>query len=332
MESNENKVSILAKWIGTETKSIDSIESVTSVHFQKATELIISHLKSIHSDCTYYLFFDELDEGYNSNDRNLNLLILALLRAVENCFLELKDFLNLRPILALRSDIYNNLEDNDLNKLDDYLINLKWTTESHSPYSLYDLVNARINASINVENPMKAWECISNNTHPAIPRKIKTLWDFMYNRTFERPRDIVKFLKVCSKLHYNGKIQFNAMKTAEIDYSEWFYKEFRDEIQSHFTIWQEATQAVIKLGQGVFSFDDIKPFLDMDPSIKSFMESNNKSHHDVLETLFDFGLLGTLSSSNRWFFKYKDHNLPFNSTQKMIVHFGFTRKFRIKAY
>ncbi|MBP6303290.1 MAG: hypothetical protein KBB37_07230 [Bacteroidia bacterium] len=332
LESRENKVSVLSKWVGIEDSSNTSSEIITSVHYQKATEILTTFIKSINTKCKYYLLFDELDEGYSSNDKGLNLLLLALFRAVENTYLDLKDFLYFRPVLALRSDIFNNLEDNDLNKLDDYIINLKWTKEYKSTYSIYDLINARINASIKVKNPNSAWECISVNDDTQLPEKVRSLWDFIYNRTFERPRDLVKFMKYCSRLRHNGRINFQAVRSAEIDYSEWFYKEFRDEIQSHLGVWQEATQSIIKLNKGIFSLDEIKSEFDKDTQISVYLKNQNKKHEDILELLFNFGLIGTLSNTNRWFFKYKDHNLPFNYDQKMIVHFGFARKFRIRVY
>ncbi|APU67278.1 P-loop ATPase, Sll1717 family [Christiangramia flava] len=332
LKSNENKVSIITKWLGYENKIGSSDEVMTSVHYQKASEILMKLIKDTTSDCYFFLLFDELDEGYSANDKNLNLLLLSLFRAVENTFLDLKDNLNIRPVLALRSDIFNNLEDNDLNKLDDYIINLKWTKEFYASYSLYDLINARINASINVKYPEKAWEQITINNDRNIPRKINSLWEFIYNRTFERPRDIIKFMKYCKRQNPKGKLDFKTVKKAEVEFSEWFFREFRDEIQSHLPIWQEASQAFIKLNEGVLTFDEIRNEFENDSKIVNYLQSNNKNHEDILEVLFNFGLIGTLSESKRWFFKYKDDDLPFNHNQKMIVHFGFTRKFRMKVY
>jgi hypothetical protein len=165
LSSNNNKVSVSPKWLGLETSATDTLEISTTIHYQKVTEKLLASIKLLSSDSRFYLLFDELDEGYNSADTNLRLLLLALLRSVENIHIELNETqINYRPVLALRSDIFDNLEDNDLNKLDDYLIRLEWTTESQSPYSLYNLVNQRINASINVHNPSDAWSCIVNNS------------------------------------------------------------------------------------------------------------------------------------------------------------------------
>lgn len=333
LESNQNKVSIIPKWFGLENASSSGVETVSSIHFQRATNLLKEKIKKIKTNSTFYLFLDELDEGYKAGDKNLRLILLALLRAVENTFIDLKNELKYRPVVALRSDIFDNLEDNDLNKLDDFLIRLKWTTESKSPYSLYDLVNARINASIVVENPSKAWECITENHDPKLPEKIDSLWSFIFNRTFERPRDIVKFLKHCSKQNLPGKLRFETASKAEIDYSDWFYNELRDEIQSHLSIWREATECIIKHRKSYFTLDEIKPEFEADSTISKYLENNKKKVEDILKYLYDFGVIGTISSqSKKWHFKYKDHNLAFNPKLNMIVHFGFSRKFRMKAY
>jgi hypothetical protein len=86
------------------------------------------------------------------------------------------------------------------------------------------------------------------------------------------------------------------------------------------------------LGKGIFTLDEIKYEMDKDSSIQQFLSNSNKKHEDVLEKLFEFGVIGNLSSSGKWLFKYKDHNIPYNPDHKMLVHFGFTRMFRIRAY
>jgi hypothetical protein len=331
LEEHQNKIAILPKWAGFESKNSVIIESQIVIHFQKATELLLKKLKGINSELKYFLLFDELDEGYKASDSNNRLLILSLLRAVENLFLDLKEHLNFRPILALRSDIFDNLEDNDLNKLDDHIVRLNWTTESKSVYSLSEMVNARINASIRVVDPEDAWSCISFNNDSFLPHNVKSLWNFVVNQTFERPRDVIKYLKCCNKINASGKLSYQTVKDAEASYSKWFYDEFRDEVQSHLPIWQAATHCFMKLGKGMLRVDEIKKEFESDATVAAWFASNNKNHEDLLKILFDFGLIGTISPTGKWFFKYKDHNLPFNPKQQIIVHYGFLKKFRIKT-
>lgn len=332
LESNQNKLSVLPKWLTFESNKTVSSEGVTQVHYQKVTTILSDKLKQIDTNANFYIFFDELDEGYNADDKNLRLILLSLLRAVENAFLDLRKYINFRPVLALRSDIFDNLEDNDLNKLDDYLIRLKWTTESKSPYSLYDLVNARINASIDVIDSENAWEYITENRSRDLPKQIDTLWSFIYNRTFERPRDILKFLKICSKAQSQGRLTFQNVKNAELDYSSWFYNEFRDEVQSHLPVWKEAIEAIMRLGKYRFNLNEIKAEFESIPQVSNYIEQAKKKPEDILNVLYDFGVIGTISPTGKWFFKYKDHDLFFNPKLDMIVHFGFTKKLRLTAY
>jgi hypothetical protein len=331
LTSNNNKVSVSPKWVGLEFSNSGSINRTASVHYQKVTEKLIESIKQLNSNSCFYLLFDELDEGYNARDASLRLVLLALLRSIENLYLNLNtSTINYRPVLALRSDIFDNLEDNDLNKLDDYVIRLEWNADVNSPYSLYNLVNQRINASINVYNPKDAWSCVVENHDVNLPIQIKTLWACIYNKTFERPRDVVKYLKFCKKLNRYGKLDYSSVRSAEINYSNWFYNEFRDEIQSHLPIWKSASEVFIKIGKGVVDYSEVEQELLENSEVKNWLGQNKKSPIDVLTILFDFGLIGNMNEKKRFVFKYKDHDLPFNSKQKIILHYGFMRKFRIQ--
>ncbi len=53
LESRENKVSVLSKWVGIEDSSNTSSEIITSVHYQKATEILTTFIKSISSNYNY---------------------------------------------------------------------------------------------------------------------------------------------------------------------------------------------------------------------------------------------------------------------------------------
>jgi hypothetical protein len=310
--SNKNKVQVSPAWLNFEKSKSSARTIFVPVHYQQITSKIIDLLKMLDSNGKYYLFFDELDEGYKIGDKNLNLLLLALLRAVEDTALAFKDSrINYFPVLALRSDIYNRLEDNDLNKLDDYLIDLKWTKEYGSAYSLLDLIKARINASIDVFNPEKAWESISDNAN--VPSKTKELWSYIYTRTFERPRDIVKFMKCCKKYHRQGKLTYDTVRCAEPDYSNWFYKEFKDEAQSFLPIYKEVLSAITNLGKGRFTMSEIKEHLDAIPEVVEYMDNHRISHDKIMEYLFDTGVIGTYGNNKKWLFKYKDSDLPLAS-------------------
>lgn len=197
----------------------------------------------------------------------MNLILLALLRAIENVFIELKNSnIKFRPLLLLRSDIFDTLEDNDLNKLDDYIFKLNWSTTSGSSYTILDIINTRIKASTNQN---LQWEDIADDYEENRPRYVSSLLKYMLARTFERPRDIIKYLKFCKKSAPSGKLTFATVEKAEFDYSNWFFKELRDEIHSHLPCWREAFMDINKIGKGKFSIKQYTEQLKKDKEIKT---------------------------------------------------------------
>lgn len=134
LKQNENKIALAYSFLSGEHGALSATETTAQVHYNKAVKALEKMLEDVHTDSTFIILIDELDEGYQGKNTNLNLVILSLLRAVE----ELSNFsrrnpVKCLPVLALRSDIFDALEDNDLNKLDDYVLRLNWTTDENDP-------------------------------------------------------------------------------------------------------------------------------------------------------------------------------------------------------
>ena len=70
--------------------------------------------------------------------------------------------------------------------------------------------------------------------------------------------------------------------------------------------------------------------LEKNIEIKKWLNSNNKNTNDIIELLFDFGIVGNLDNKGRWLFKYKDEDLSWSEDMDLIIHFGLHRKLRIK--
>lgn len=340
LNENNHKVSILSDWLGAEYGEKASEQSYVVVHYSKVVETLRNKLFEIHSNSEFRIFFDELDEGFKANDSRILLMILALIRAVEDSVLTTAraDF-QFRPLLVLRSDIYELLEDNDLNKTDDHRLKLRWSLDAaitsgdgddeEKLMTLRNVVNSRISASIALArtNP-DPWDCIAYDKDDSIPHSVESLWKYMANRTFERPRDIIKFLKLCKRHQGRGRLIYDSVSKAEQQYSEWLYGEIKDEIQSHLSVWKEALQAITKVGKGKFSFSEFKSALESDKSIVGWLEANNKDVVDIMSGLFRFGVIGNLED-RRWLFGYKDETLGFDSDMDIIVHYGLHQKLRL---
>lgn len=331
LEEKKAKIGIVAKWLDASRETGKGTEAITEVHYQKASAMLLGTLQKIHSESVYFIFMDELDEGYRGGDQSLRLILLALLRATEHLSLTFQERgIKFRPILVLRSDIYDRLEDNDLNKLDDYVVRLRWHSRSTSGYSMRDLVSARIRASLTIPAAEDAWCSVVNNEDDMRPDKVNDLWSYIANRTFERPRDFLKFLKECRKIRSSGKLGWPEIKEAEFAYSKWFLNELRDEIHSHLPVWREAIQCITQIGRRVFQTEDLVQELKRDIKVCAWMEQEKFSPDRIIAMLFDFGVLGNLDARDRWLFKYKNDDLHWSPRMRNTVHFGFQRQLSVR--
>ena len=304
----------------------------TFVHYQRATDSIVDLIKNIHTESYFFMIFDDLDEDFTSKDESIRLILLSLFRAIELLYKEFSRIstINFRPVLLLRSDIFDCLRDNDLNKLDDYIFRLNWSKYAGTPYDLKSVVEARIKASL--KNKKLSWDDVAEDYDENRSRQLHSLWEYMVNRTYERPRDIIKFLKFCRKKSYKGKLNVDTVKNAEFEYSNWLFRELDDEIYTHEAIWNKASMMISNIGTNYFDITELEKQFNGDEEISSYLISNNKTAIQLIEILFNFGIIGTIEPiSKRWIFKYKDYDLPFNKKAKLIVHYGLVKKFRVKV-
>ena len=316
------KLEISGSWFGGEIAKEVGHETTTSVHFQKVTDQIVSNLRQIRSDSTYHLLVDELDEGYSAEDETLHLIILALLRANEDIYLSLKSSeISFFPLVVLRSDIFARLEDNDLAKLDDYTMHLSWSSNPAGPYNLREIIAARIRASFHDAVVAKPWSTVVDVASTEPMGGPERLWYFMADRTFDRPRDILKFLKECSKIS-SKLLDFDVARNAESSYSFWLYKEVKDELQSHLEVWQEAISCIKNLGRPFFRPSDLFKELTVNRAIRRWVKAKERDPEDIFKILFDFSIIGNVNKDGRRFFKYQDEDLSWNPHFDVTVHLG----------
>lgn len=330
LKKNESKFKIDAKWIGSELSKSSSTQSEIVVHYNKIVTPLAKLLTQIKSESTFWLFIDELDEGFRAGDSGLRLILLALLRAVEDSALALKSAtFSYRPVLVLRSDIFDRLDDNDLNKLDDYTIRLKWYShEDNSEFALKRIPNKRILTSLKPVIQGDPWASVVNDFDPNLPSSVGSIWKYMSNRTYERPRDIIKFCKFCSKHSENGILTFAAVSVAESQYSDWLYRELSNEIHSYLPCWREALQCITQIGSGKLGLNDYIAELKSNRVVSVWASEQGHDFEEVVETLFNFGIFGNFTHGN-WLFKYKDSDLAWNPKLDLIVHWGLKKKLRL---
>ena len=330
LRQNENKISLDVSIFSGNIKDSKSAEEVAQIHYNRAVKTLEDILQGIESTSTYYELIDELDEGYNSDNSNLNSVILALLRASDEVYHSFKSScINFIPITALRSDIFDNLEDNDLNKLDDYVLRLNWTTDEDSAWSLKQIAERRIAATLEKDtSPKKGcdyWSQVADNASTE-----KGLWQYLCILTFSRPRDIIKILKYCSEEVTSQKLTLTDVQRAEERYSDWFYREFRDEVQSFMPCWKGALNCISEIARGKERVSVLAERLKGNGEVAKWCSDNKKEPLDIIKILFNYSVIGCINESGRWIFKYKDDYFEYMASYPYYcVHYGFCRKLRI---
>lgn len=334
LRQNENKIVMAISILSGEHNSSSSTEITSQVHYNKAVKTLEELLAKISSESTFLLLIDELDEGYRARNANLNVVILALLRAVDELYnFFKKNAVKCIPITALRSDIFDSLEDNDLNKLDDYVLRLNWTTSESGLWSLKQIAEKRIEATVREKYPGVPfgdyWSLVADES--TVP---KGLWQYICVLTFSRPRDIIKLLKYCSEHVTGTRLTLRDVQNIENDYSGWFYREFRDEAQSFLPCWKGALNCISEVAKGKETLEVLVKRLESNDEVSAWCEQNRKTSLDVIKILFDYSVIGCINESGRWIFKYKDDYFEFMSSYPYYcVHYGFCRKLRIpKSY
>lgn len=333
LKEKSNKISVLLNWISGDFSNKNSEQRTASVHYQLAENALEKLLYSINSGSKYYILSDDLDEGYKDNDSNLKLVILSLLRANEEIALFFQSSrVNCFPIAALRSDIFDNLADNDLNKLDDYILRLNWSIDEDGQQSIKRIVENRMMYSFKCKYPEeKTKTSIVWNTIFDEGSASKGLWKYISIHTFDRPRDVIKMLKYCQKQNTCiTQLSLEDVKNIEIKYSGWLYREFRDEVQSFLPCWKSILNCLTEISYGKEKISRLKEVLESNNEILNWMQENKKDTSYIVQTLFNYSVIGCINDKGRWLFKYKDLDLELMpSYVYYCVHYGFSKKLRI---
>jgi hypothetical protein len=301
--------------IGRSTRDL----STTEIHFGRAATTLLEKLKSIHSDHSYYIFFDELDEDYSLGKQYFDLLI-SLFKAVYQVRQEFSMALRLHPVILLREDIFVRLDDHDLNKMDDYLVRLRWTSDPHrqTQFSLRRLINERIRANLGLKHFTDLWGSFVDEENWG-GKPAKTAWAFLANRTMDRPRDIIKSIKSCQPFEKEAKLTVEAIDLSALPYSEWFANELANEMHRELPEYRQAFGILTRIGRGTFTIDQWRGEFGKEPLLRKKYDPDQ-----VLELLFKFGAIGMVKQ-NRWLFRYKMPQVTFDIGAKFIVHYGLLK-------
>jgi len=263
------------------------------------------------------LHFDELDQGISTLTEERARMLSGLVLAVRSVRQKYREGIPVKPVIYLRSDLWDKLAFSDKNKISERLaLRLEWDSDS-----LLELVTARLRAKLGDD---ARWDSI---TSVEAGRGTNTKWGFILSRTFLRPRDVIRFLNSAlgqaqrrsdEPLVLNNQDIINARES----YSAYLKAELDDEIMAHWPQWEEALQACSAISTLTFQRDQFEEEYGRRRSTANAMTAD-----EALETLFRFSVIGYERRSgyggSSWAFQYTHPEAGWdNRATRFKVHLG----------
>ena len=281
----------------------------------------------------YFVMFDELDEDYTSfttthSDRYMDLLI-GLFKATQDVVSRSMEFnANIAPVVVLRDDIYKNIKGgSDKTKWSDFKEEISWDKRG-----IQELLAYRISKAYGEDAPVltfeEAWFKLFEPELIGHKKKIH-LFDYISNLTLGRPRDYVHYLKLCCDIALKfslNRINARAVRSAEIAFSAYLRSEFEDELNVEVENIHGVFNVLTGINKQTFTADHFsKDYLD---------ECNSKDvakAHEVLHTLYEFGVIGFCSTSgdNVQISVVNNPDSVLNIGKKLFIHRGLYKALQI---
>ena len=226
--------SVVNAKIGAEAVPIEYLPLIV----QEVNRTLLYSIRAcLNPDIDYFVCFDELDLGFSLDAADYKHRLIGLLlaaRRINNMALE--GGKQLSVVIFLRDDIYEMLHFEDKNKITDLAsAQIEWDVGSNSP-SLKALMERRFHVVLGIPQT-GAWNQVFDETQRMTGKQSK--YDHILDRTFYRPRDIIRFCNDILTAHRaNNVTQSQIFSNKDIiesrrSYSEYLLRELDDEIAKH---------------------------------------------------------------------------------------------------
>jgi hypothetical protein len=296
-------------------------------------------MNTLNPNHQYFIAFDQLDLGFNPDEPNyINRLIGLLLAARDLNQLAKVNGKKLFIVIFLRDDIYETLQFEDKNKItENFSSMIEWDT-SRTRNTLKALMEKRFRTLLSEKGDNVLWDSVFDEIKEMPGHQAK--YQHILDRTFLRPRDIIRF---CNGVltEYKNRIYQDSegekcfvnvdVSNARIQYSDYFKNELDDEIHKHFPQYTDLLDALRSIGTWHFEQNIFEGILS-----SRFGEKHNTN--EVLSKLYKFSIIGFYRPGGRGYggseyvFRYKEPVAKFDPTSTrfrihpgLIEHLGLKR-------
>ena len=278
-----------------------------------------------------YILIDELELSVKSKkQREADIeLVRDLIIAIDRMNRISKDKLyDVHFYASVRTDVVDSVLSSgyEINKcIEDYGVTIEWYQRggNYVDSPLLKLLEKKINASEKEKNlkteSNDVWETYFENKIQGMEIR-----KFLLNFSWYRPRDVIRMMTFAQEYCDKETERFNqrVFDRAIQQYSNKMWNEVSEEISLKYT--QEDMKAIKKILTGIqvpFGFSDInsrmKELAGHYDCVEKF--SNKYKMTDVLEMLFDWGIVG--NSGERMVFSFLGYNKTYDNTHTIAKFF-----------
>jgi len=326
---NEVKLEILSGMISASFEN--KAKSFSEMDLSEKNEILETIIITNIDNSKYYILFDDLDEDFSNQQFHYE--YFSLLRGLFKSALDTKylfsDKINIRPIIFLRSDIYNNpgLIDDNKNRWDDFKLDLIW-----NEFKVKKLLAFRISRVIKPNGEILNYEEISNflfeKEFVSTNFGEKRIFDFISEQTYLRPRDfIIFFKKLAERAIMLQTENLNVLlRAVSKSYSNSLRTDIASECLSVISAINEILTIVSHIRKNIFYFEDFRVKYEEE----SVSHNHNLTSIEVLRVLFNYSVIGNITKDNLKIFKYLSPFSEFNEDEPIMIHKGLLSSLQIK--
>lgn len=284
----------------------------------------------------YLIMFDELDEDYKDivepeKYRQYTELLTSLFKAVQDVRARFSKH-KLFPIVFIRDDIYDVVQDPDKTKWLDYKVDLEWDEASIKNMLAFRLSRA---ADENGETRdfYEIWKELfepGGVKYGDRQRKSMKPFDYITRSSLLRPRDYVRYLRVCAETSLeknHAKIKPTTVADSDTAFSNYLRSELEDELHGVIPDIHRILDIFTTLRKQTLRIDEFKEAFEEAVSQNLI---KTKDFQFVLQMLFHFSLIGNQpKQSSHQIFRYKNKEARLNMKENIIIHRGLFRSLQI---
>jgi hypothetical protein len=337
---------LIPRWVGRDFElkifgsggriGVDKRSAVDATDWGAKVEILEKFISTQIDNASYFILFDELDEDYKDviekyQSHEYIDLITSLFKAVQDVrSIFKKDQRRIYPVIFIRDDIYELIQDSDKNKWNDLKVELNWDESKIRNLLAFRISRAR-DPSGEILRFDDAWHQVFERGLVPVgegQRKGMSIFEYIARSTLLRPRDFVRYLQVAAAAEIEkGSNVVSPFTVRSVDkaFSNYLRNEFVDEIHAVLPDINVILDIFSQLRKQTLKISEFKNAYQ-----RRVEQSNikNKDSDLVLRILFHFSVIGNVGN-NVIFFRYINREATLNLNEGITIHRGLFKSLQI---